>query len=1238
MFKKNKKIELIIPILFIASIISLNVQAKAEQNESLVTIRNIQVKSVRESSATIELTYQYRGKDKDRRIGIEVVAPSSLVEKYRLDERNFSMPFPRYSFPVTPGIQKLSFPAIRESYVPEAYVTHQLRLAEVIQDLRSRKPPIVLTPKLYPLEIHWPALQSYKKRALEKKIQVADQSPWFVSEKQRYANALSRGRYDVLVLPVAATPNSLDNVSRNMMMRHISYAIRTRTNYKVPDSTWVIRSLGENQRTFSEDEISELASNTGAQWIVVPKVSRPKNDLHFDLTITVRHLEPGFFRDTWKKRNENSWRDIEFTDTNPPEEVFRSHLETYLNSLGFTFDKPVVNTRHERTLTYTDNSLESLTRIAGKTPIDRATALQLVASLYYPDAFEGQQLWERSLIALEEVSPESDDYRLLKARAEVHLYRRPYALKILGSPGDDREKELYWYLQGNLPKTQQYVDALKEPVDTIIGLADIDTLRTAYGREEGYTHRLRRAIDGAPKWKELITSRLSSVQWFDTEMQNYAIRQVIKKHPLEPGTRIWIEQIWEGFLQRMGVRVVPEHTELLEFIQPMERTIWKEDGQQWSTTIGDQSLREWDYLDLLFANSRYAAIKGYKSTFRRQELPDKARKISASLKNVIDGYPPFLIEQASFDQKMREELRVQDQKERNSLEKKIIAKAAQVNHWSGGESLVNYRAEGLLASTQGAINYEHYDDEPLRYYRFKNRDNPSRLDYRRIAMEDWARSATYSIFDTSSFSTVRSHLRFKDKAGLAAFEENNKYRFTGSGYRSSEITGKYRNRFDDEALKALQTALQDDPDDFEITKSIISRNIQKGNYKSARKIVESSVLYRYGDEEPVYRTNEIASIAWSLDSAGQMEEALPLYKKAISFHTGAGWELFARERVALYNHDYGLAAESALLAVNRYDSETERQNYARYMFLLGQPDKAMSMMEYLGTQGDPDKGEYIPPFTARLGFRINRYSREQVKQWLMKMEKTAFSARQRFRLERIYFLTFVADEVPTQQDIQIMGFLNSKIGRNKSLFRKYEGYAYYRRGECSNAKAPLQEAWIKESQQTGWFNDVWYYQVSCAVQSGNLAEANQMFSRARGTNQDKSLHYQIAYAVLNGYQGKHRQAVVALKKAQDLIYSPKDFGMNTAMRVIDAAELLYKKTGRPEYKRVILDIAKRVGKSGENSWSGMIEAQYRPERQHDIAFLAKAIYLNPSSHRIAKLDPVAVKRANRWLQQNRPFR
>ena len=154
MFKKNKKIELIIPILFIASIISLNVQAKAEQNESLVTIRNIQVKSVRESSATIELTYQYRGKDKDRRIGIEVVAPSSLVEKYRLDERNFSMPFPRYSFPVTPGIHKLSFPAIRESYVPEAYVTHQLRLAEVIQDLRSRKPPIVLTPKLYPLEIH----------------------------------------------------------------------------------------------------------------------------------------------------------------------------------------------------------------------------------------------------------------------------------------------------------------------------------------------------------------------------------------------------------------------------------------------------------------------------------------------------------------------------------------------------------------------------------------------------------------------------------------------------------------------------------------------------------------------------------------------------------------------------------------------------------------------------------------------------------------------------------------------------------------------------------------------------------------------------------------------------------------------------------------------------------------------------------------------------------------------------
>ena len=1237
MHRISIKTEMIFIIFFIAAIFPINARAITEQQESTVAVRKVQVKSVNELSATIEITYQYNGTKTDRRIGIEFVTPSPLVEKYRLDERRASTPFPRFSFPVSQGIHKFSMPVSRESFVPSAYITHEIRLAEVIHDLRSKKQPIVLSSELYPLEVHWPALSSYKNGALEKKIQKPGPSPWFENEKLRYAKALSRSKYDVLVLPVAATPNSLDSVARNMMMRQLSYAIRTRTNYRIPDSTWVIRALGENQRIFDEDEIGELASNTGVQWIVIPKVSRPKNGLYFDLSITVKHLEPGFFKDSWKKQNENSWRNIEFSDTNPPEEVFRSHLETYLESLGFSFDEPGVNTRYSRTLTYSDTTLESLTRIPGKTPIDRATALQLVASLYPQHAIESQQLWERSLIALEEASPESDDYRLLKARAETHLYRRPYALKVLGIPGDDREKELYWYLQGNLPKTQQHVDALNEPVDRFIGLTEIETLRRAYGREEGYTYRLKEAIEAAPKWKELVSSRLSSVEWFDTEIQNYSIREIVKKHPLELETRIKIEQIKYSVLQRLGIRFVPRHTELLELIQPMEQTVWNAEGQQWSTTTGDQGLREWDYFDLLFADSRHAAIKGFRSVFALQKLPDRARKISASLRYVIDGYPPYLIEQATFDYRTRDETLDKDQKTKKKLKKKIIAEAIQANHWSGGESLVNARAEKLLSYTNSAINYEHYDDEPLRYYRFKHRDIPQRPDYRRITMEDWARSAMYSIYDTSSFSSVRSHLRFKDKAGLVTYEENNKHRFIGSGYRSSEIIVKYRNRFDQEALMALQAAQRDDPDDFRITKSIVEKYLQKGDYKSVRKIVESSVLYRYEDEEPVYRTNEIASIASSLDGAGQIEEALPLYKKAISFRTGSDWALFASERVALYNHDYTLAAESALASVKRYDSESERQNYSRYMFLLGQPDKAMNMMEYLGTRGDPDKGEYIPPFTARLGFRINRFSREQVKQWLMKMEKSALSARQRFRLERIYFLTFVADEIPTQQDIQIMDFLNSNIGRNKSLFRKYEGYAYYRRGECNKAKAPLQEAWTWESRQTGWFNDVWYYQVSCAVQSGNLAEANRIFSRARGTNPDKSLHYQIAYAVFNGYQGKHRQAVGALKKAQDLIYSPKDFGVNTAMRVIEAAELLYQKTGQPEYKRVILDIARRAGKSGENSWSNLVEAQYRPERQHDVAFLAKAIYLNPSSHRISKLDPTAVKRANRWLQQNQPF-
>jgi hypothetical protein len=134
------------------------------------------------------------------------------------------------------------------------------------------------------------AILVYKFRALVPEVGHSRYTPpttskWFESQKARFTAALSRDKYDIVIMPIEAAPESLDRVARSMMTRHLAEEYRSRTNLHVPDTTWVIRALGSNAREIPLNEGERLARKLGARYLVEGHVSRPRSIFHFDLNL-----------------------------------------------------------------------------------------------------------------------------------------------------------------------------------------------------------------------------------------------------------------------------------------------------------------------------------------------------------------------------------------------------------------------------------------------------------------------------------------------------------------------------------------------------------------------------------------------------------------------------------------------------------------------------------------------------------------------------------------------------------------------------------------------------------------------------------------------------------------------------------------------------------------------------------------------------------------------------------------
>ena len=318
-------------------------------------------------------------------------------------------------------------------------------------------------------------------------------SEWLAAEQRLFVSVHALWNCEVLVVPFAAGSPSVDRPARSLITRYVAAELAARSGKCVADPTLVARALGSRRRAVAEADVEALADAMNARWVVRGSITRDEEQPK--LTLALR-LDQRSGPKQWGRGAPTQWGPLEFSDELPPEAAFARIARQVAEGLGLELEAgaDAAPSAHPAGVIALPTTPAELTA-AAESPLASARALQLLAALHHPSDVDGEHLWERSLVALRGLPAEDQNARVLRARAALHLYRRPYALSLLQGLADPEAHALMAVGNGNLVTAEPLARAVKDPAGALTLQLEIESLRSAYGK----TARVGRAPSGAPR-------------------------------------------------------------------------------------------------------------------------------------------------------------------------------------------------------------------------------------------------------------------------------------------------------------------------------------------------------------------------------------------------------------------------------------------------------------------------------------------------------------------------------------------------------------------------------------------------------------------------------------------------------------------------------------------------------------------------------------------------------------------
>ncbi len=1069
-------------------------------------------------------------------------------------------------------------------------------------------------------------------------------SGWVERQQSLFTQVLSGDQCEVLVVPFetgeaaeARPAHSLDRPARSLITRQVAAGIATRTGRCVVDPTLVARALGTRARNYDWRQISRLAQVSGAQWIVRGSIKLDSAQQVYDVAVQTYSREPGE-KPRWSAGEVSEWGPFAFSDELPPEVAFEPMVPSVVEHLGLPVDARAQDAAPGSQPSGLPSAPSELVNDPGSA-FARAERLQLVAATYPPSDVNGEHLWERSLIAVAHLPPQDEAARMVRARAALHLYRRPYAAALLRGLNRPEARALFALAQGNLFEAESLVPHMTDPVAALITEVELEVMRARYARSAGFRERRRALLDKQPAYAAFLYVAVSSDDWFQAAPHEQLWRELTAFGvPLaEEAPMAMIRRVAAQFTQQMMFS-----KDIVRLPLAIERSyapLWLSRAPQWRGARAFDRLAQWDLYDALYGANRAAIAASVRSLSSRQARPEDFLAFSSALGQSFAGYPAleegcaWALGQLRYEHKTSPE-RMLDERQQRLLRDLVV--------WGGGE----IETERTLAWALPPELRRAYLDEPPRDWRLPPARSPSQQASREPNRADLEsdlahelRALNFSQYDFAHVSDAQSLLeQLGNRQAAEQVTAQARERFMGNPARDDFLLKLAERKRDTAAYASLvEQKVREQPEEWPLYYRLAQTQLQAREPRQAQRTLLAYPLWRRERADAVALSNQALESGMLLLRAGEGELARSLFQIGAAYGTGSGAELWSGLWLARLDHNWPEIRNFGRRLHQQHRDGWGLSDAAYASFLIGDPNEGWRTFYEASKQIEDAR----PWVAAVAGHRIAATSDDELigfaKHWKSLSGDAAAEAALR---QQFVFSALMLDRAPGDKTF---AYVVTTAGNTADPIYAplATGYRAFKRGDYAGAiehLTKLTEVSIRQSptaQQQGAL--AMPYLTASLVKVGRGPEARAVltdFQKRAG----RDFYYLLGSAYLQGLSGDTRAGLDNLWQAQ---LSWPDMGkvsIPPPFQLLESAEKLYELTGDARYKEALLDMARRQRVMWPWWWAYAFEAKYASDPRDREAALGVALFLDPQSEHLAGFNEAQRKRAQRWFAANNPFK
>jgi tetratricopeptide (TPR) repeat protein len=1116
---------------------------------------------------------------------------------------------------------------------------------------------------------HWEALQ--KKPPLDdfgllfnvpKGYQI-EASVWINKEKTFYTNLLAKGKYDLLVVPFQVQEFAIDLPERSLMTAILAKAITESQNVSIPDPYLVARALGEGERRYKAENVRSLAQKLGVKRIVWGYVG---HDLRYQMRLTIQYQdrqENGYFSDSDLKITTQDLGKQAFSDEFLPIDVFGKALPEVLKILDI--DSKAI-TKQKQIAQFRNASLPA-------TPLDMvrddvqpardAYYFQILAALSPRRADrERERFLEKSLLSVLEMSPESPDYKVLKARALMGLGYRPAALKVLGTPSTAEQKHLLAMLNGNLTEIDGLASKLQPDTRGLTSKLERNQVKASYGLsspEKSNTAASTLKLPGKV-WPYFVARAMTD--WNDwAQFENVQLK-VLLDHEL-PLKSYSAEEMVRGALSIGNTDKVRQLIDV-SVIEHVQKSIDSE-ASIWCCQKLSGHVTKLDYFDFIEALSTDNLMRRARFYTSVQGSPESAIDFLSKIEPVYKDNPSYVTARAKaeYAAAMRA-----DGANKEGLLSSAYKNAFNGFFWSEEQTLSAADARMLIRD----VRLTERDSLGNIY----ETDYPYRPEYAVLGFGERPAVMFGNTQSVLANSTYQFELAKEAHAFLSQGWSQNEIdesfikfiegRFIGHPLRTRFLADSAERRGDlKEAERHYREIIKSQPSYWDAYISLGTLLFKSGDMENSAKLFMSYPGFKKGaDEHPVYLSNYAYETGSMFYWSGYLKQAAPLYQIAADLDTGSAASISGQVRVDLIQKKYGEAADGLLQRARRYNDKYGYRDYLGLLHVMGNSNMAWDAFNTLEDQPDM----YPIWETALVGQRLQGMTEEQIAEWA-NQESIRHNLKHISNMQANYLvMAGITDRKPSvklaariEEIEQPVMKLFESISRGKSaegydvpigqiesdsseptivtempkptriksdLVLFAAGYNVLRNGEFQAAEKLLKEAVTTYQVRNLNFGYLLPYYAFAASKAGKTETLEALLSKFSA--EERLLDYYLSKAVVSGLAGKTEESLGFLKLARHTrpwVHTEKR-PVYVDYQYAEITEWLYKMTGEKKYRDVALDWVKQYQlRQPWFAWAYAMEAKLSTNPEERGRAIAIANHLDPDSERLGSLPKAETQAA-----------